>query len=235
MLSRTTVMARAKNALALALDLLEQRYGKPKKPVPESPLEWIVWENVAYLVDDDRRERVYRTFEARVGLTAEKIDAAKRETIYSVTQLGGMHPEQRIDRLKDIAERALAHGGGDMQDVLGQPLPEARKILKQFPSIGDPGADKILLFTSTVPLIAFDSNGLRVATRLGFGEEKKSYAASYKSARAALEPLVEAKCSARMRTFDLLRTHGQVTCKRTSPDCDACPLMAQCRYFAQVG
>jgi len=29
-----------------------------------------------------------------------------------------MQPEQRVDRLKDIAELALAHGGGDLRGVL---------------------------------------------------------------------------------------------------------------------
>ena len=63
----------------------------------------------------------------------------------------------------------------------GQPLPEAQKALKKFPTIGDPSADKILLFTKTAPVAAIPSNCVHVLPRLGFGEEKKNYAASYRS------------------------------------------------------
>jgi len=76
---------------------------------------------------------------------------------------------------------------------------------------------------------------LRAAVRLGFGEEQKSYAATYKSVQLALEPLLERTCPARMRAHQLLRVHGQGLCKRTSPDCDACPLTARCRHFAELG
>ena len=44
-------------------------------------------------------------------------------------------------------------------------------MLKKFPAIGDPGVDKILLLTRTEPVMALDSNGLRVLVRLGFGAE----------------------------------------------------------------
>ena len=45
--------------------------------------------------------------------------------------------------------------------------PASEKALKRFPSIGDPGAEKILLFTRSYPVMALDSNGLRVLCRVG--------------------------------------------------------------------
>ena len=50
----------------------------------------------------------------------------------------------------------------------------------QFPMIGEPGAEKILLFSGVLAVLALDSNGVRVLVRLGVGEERKSYAATYK-------------------------------------------------------
>jgi hypothetical protein len=41
-----------------------------------------------------------------------------------------------------------------LQGVLKKPLPQARKALKVFPGIGDPAADKILLFTHAYPVMA---------------------------------------------------------------------------------
>ena len=50
----------------------------------------------------------------------------------------------------------------------------------QFPSIGEPGAEKILLFARVYPVLGLDSNGVRVLTRLGLVVEAKSYAATYR-------------------------------------------------------
>ena len=61
------------------------------------------------------------------------------------------------------------------------PLARARRLLRRFPGIGEPGADKVLLFSRTQPVFALDSNGLRTLLRLGYGREVKSYPATYRS------------------------------------------------------
>ncbi len=220
-------------AFGAILDEFEKLHGRLPKPIPRTPLEWILWENVAYLVDDERRELAYRTLARKVGLTAERIAKASTKILLEVTQLGGMHPEQRVDRLKEIADLALAEGGGDLSSVLALPVAAARKILKKFPSIGDPGADKILLHCGTLKKLALESNGLRVAVRLGFGDEKTSYASTYRSALTAIAPEIEEDSDWLARASQLLRRHGKTLCKASAPDCDACPLTRSCRYFAR--
>src|SRR5437763_4892889 len=113
-------MPRAKPRLDLSrvLDALEALYGMPTRPIPRTPFEWIVWENVAYLVDDERRERAYRTLSTKVGIDPERIARAPHEKILAATKLGGMHPEQRVDRLKEIADLARAEGGGGLEHLL---------------------------------------------------------------------------------------------------------------------
>ena len=54
--------------LAEVLDRLEDQHGAPRPAVPRTPLEWILWENVAYLVDDARRELAYRTLARRASI-----------------------------------------------------------------------------------------------------------------------------------------------------------------------
>lgn len=226
-------MASRRSALAAALDELEKLHGPPRDPIPRAPLDWILWENVAYLVDDERRELAYRTLARKVGLTAERIAKAPASALREVADLGGMHPERRVDRLREIAELALENGGGDLSSVLDLPLPAARKVLKKFPGIGDPGADRILIHCGTVTKPALESNGLRVVVRLGYGEETKSYSATYRSALEALAPEVRADAVWLARASQLLRIHGKNVCKATVPDCDACPLTRSCRYFAR--
>jgi len=209
---------------------LERLHGRPKPPLPRNPFQWILWENVAYLLDDAHRELAYRALEKRVGLTADRIARASAKSLREVTALGGMHPEQRVDRLREIAELALAEDAPDLSHVLDLPTAQARRILKKFPSIGAPGADRILLLCGALSELALESNGLRVAVRLGYGEEGSSYAATYRSALAALAPELPADAAWLARAHHLLRTHGRTLCRRSAPDCDACPLADRCPF-----
>lgn len=214
------------------LDLLAKQHGEPVKPIPKTPLEWILWENVAYLVDDEKRAKAFAKLKKTVGTAAEKIDAADREALLAVTVLGGMHPEARVDRLKEIAQIALDLGGGDLTKVLELAPAAARKALKRFPSIGDPGADKILVACGSGGTLALDSNGLRVLVRVGFGTESKSYSTTYRSVISAVAKDTPANAAGLLSAHQLLRTHGQTVCRRTAPDCDACALESRCAFAA---
>lgn len=219
--------------LPAVLDLLAQQHGEPKKPIPKSPLEWILWENVAYLVDDEKRSKAFAQLKKSIGTRAEDIDAADRETLLAVTVLGGMHPEARVDRLKDIASIALDLGGGDLTSLLELPSAAARKALKRFPSIGDPGADKILVACGAGEALALESNGLRVLVRVGFGVESKNYVSTYRSVIAAVAADAPGGAKALLRAHQLLRTHGQTICRRTAPECEACVLESRCAFASE--
>lgn len=214
--------------LARVLAALERIHGAPPRPVPRTPLQWILWENVAYLVDDERRKRAFEALRRSVGLTAEALDAASREELLAVTRLGGMHPEARVDKLKDVADLAREHGGKGLESVLRLPPAAARKVLGRFPGIGKPGADKILMACGAADELALESNGLRVLLRLGYGEEAASYATTYRSVQVALAGQRKDDSAWALRAHQLLRTHGQTLCKRSAPDCDACPLARGC-------
>ena len=70
-------------------------------------------------------------------------------------------------------------------------LPYARtmKALKLFPCIGDPGAEKILLFRGVVAGLPLESNGLRVLMRIGHGRAHlKNYGAMYRGVQEAIAP-----------------------------------------------
>jgi len=221
---------RARHDLASRLDALEAIYGRPRPPVPRDPFEFVLWENVAYLVDDERRAQAFAELERAVGTKPAKIRDASHAALLRVARLGGMHPERRIERLVECAEIALADFGGDLRRVLALPAKQALKALKKFPGIGEPGAEKILLLSGALPVLALDSNGLRVLLRLGYGKEQANYAASYRCAReAVLRELVE-DTAWLARAHELLRTHGRELCKTKLPDCDACPLASGCAH-----
>ncbi len=219
---------------ARVLARLEKYYGRPKPPRVTHPFEMILWENVAYLVDDARRAAAFAALKKRAGTRPEKILAADDATLVKIARMGGMLPEARAKRLRHIAEIAHYIFQSDLRGILKKPFAAAKKELKKFPSIGDPGAEKILLFTRSQPVLALESNGLRALLRLGFGEESKNYAASYRSAQESLAGQLPKNCRALIRAHQLLRQHGQELCKRARPLCGQCPLQSDCLYFQKL-
>jgi endonuclease III len=212
---------------------LQDLYGPPEPPKVTDPLGMILLENVAYLQSDERREQAFNALRERVGLTPPEILMAHEETLLEVARLGGMHPAARVEKLRRIAQIALQEFDGDFERVLKQPLTHAKKSLKKFPGIGDPGAQKILLFSRTHPILALDSNGLRVLLRLGYGEERKSYSSTYRSAQEAVESESKKDFDWLIAAHQLLRRHGQELCKNTTPLCSRCPLKSSCRFYRE--
>ncbi|HTT82334.1 MAG TPA: hypothetical protein VMF67_02525 [Rhizomicrobium sp.] len=131
-------------------------------------LALILRENIGYLIDDTRRNELFFEFERRVGLDAAKIAQSPEAVLHDIARRGGMRPQARVERWRRIAEIILTECGGDLDARLRSlPVAGARKLLKRFPAIGDPGADRVLLFCGLDVRPALDCNGLRVLVRLG--------------------------------------------------------------------
>jgi len=226
-------MPKAQKSLQKIVGELQDTYGWPEPPKVTDPLGMILLENVAYLLSDERREQAFNALRERVGLTPPEILMAHDEILLEVAGLGGMRPAARVEKLRRIAQIALQEFDGDFDRILKQPLAKAKKSLKKFPGIGDPGAEKILLFSRTHPILALDSNGLRVLLRLGYGEERKNYSATYRSAQEAVESELKKDSGWLIAAHQLLRRHGQEMCKTTRPLCSNCPLKSSCRYYRE--
>ncbi len=214
---------------------LAAHYGNPEPPITTDPFELILLENIAYLVSDDRREHAFKTLRQHAGTKPHEILAASHDEILQATRLGGMHPEQRVARLKEIALIALNEFGGDLKQVLKLPPPKAKQALRKFPSIGEPSAEKILLFTRAYPILGLDSNGLRVLVRLGFGEEKKNYTATYRAIQEAIKDQLKDDYDWLIAAHSLLRQHGKELCRTNAPLCEKCPVRKSCAYFKALG
>src|SRR5262249_47363602 len=107
---------------------------------------------------------------------------------------------------------------------------EARRVLKRFPGVGDPGADRLLMIAGSLVTLAPESNGLRVLVRLGFAKEDPSYAKTWKAAAETGAPELPADPAWLLKAHLLLRRHGEELCKRSDPRCDVCPLVRTCAY-----
>ena len=79
-----------KSRLGALLAELERHYGVPKSPRFAGPFEMILWEIVAYLADDARRELAFRALHDRVGLTPPRNPhAAPAKVLGEITRMGG--------------------------------------------------------------------------------------------------------------------------------------------------
>jgi endonuclease-3 len=225
----TTAKHRPEVALDDVVAALKQRY-PPPEPLTD-PLELILWENMGYLIDDDRRGALFEEFRERVGFDAKKIDKAPKALLGDIAARGGMKPEMRIERWRETARLVLNAASGDLAAHLrALPVTKARALLKLFPVIGDPGADKILLFSNLDVRPALDSNGLRVMLRLGAAAVGSSYGASYRNAVTALAKVEDADRAWFMDAYAVLQAHGRTLCKRTAADCLPCPLDPICAH-----
>jgi endonuclease III len=214
--------------IAQALDRLEKFYGKLSPPGPSDPYEMILYANCGYPANDITCRKGFDALRDQIGLRPEQILAASEAKLAVIMRLGGIVPELRATRLKEIASVVQESYHGKLASVLKKPLPEAKKALKQFPTIGDPGAEKILLFTKTAPVPAVPAAFVHVLHRLGFGKEAKSYSTGYRSAQEAIRAGLPQDCEALMRAYLLIQRHGRELCKRSRPMCRSCPLARDC-------
>src|SRR3954451_11408193 len=134
-------------SLADVISRLEAFFGPPLPPAITDPFEMIVADSAYYLVDDDRRARVFARLREEVGLDPEDILGTPTSVLVTVIREGGMQPEHRAEKLLKAADTALAVGLDPLRELIRTAPDKARKVLQRFPGMGEPGADKILLFS----------------------------------------------------------------------------------------
>jgi endonuclease III len=213
---------------------LHTEYGDPKPPPTTNLFELVIWENVAYLADDRRRADAFSALRAEVGLEPEALLSASTAELMQATG-HGILPEHQAEKLHRAAALVVDRFDGDLDGVVrGWPLAKARLAVRQFPSLGAPGADRVLLLGRAQPVFALESNGLRVLVRLGYADEQPSYAATYRAIMAAIEDQLPSTVDELISAHLLLRTHGQTRCRRAQPDYAACPLRSDCLFAERL-
>jgi len=212
------------------LNQLEARYGKQEPCWPSDPYLFLLWWYCGYPASDASCTRGWKELISKVGTDPGVILAASPAALAAALKPGGMLPELRAERMKEVAARTKDEFNGDLRASLTGPATKVRQILKSFPSIADPGADRILLFAGIAPVAAVPSNCTSVLARVQKGCEEKNYNASYREAQRMLDAELPATFDSRIRAYLLLKCHGQELCKRTNPKCGKCPVRAECAF-----
>ena len=219
---------RRRLSLRDAVEQLREHHGPPEPPPTADPFELILWENVAYLAPPARRRGAFELLKRDVGTSPKAILSAGRPALEEVTSRGILEATFAA-KLRECARIALDEFAGDLGAVVRLPVDRATRALRSFPGIGQPGAEKILLFSGRHALLAPDSNALRVLVRLGLVREGTSYARTYAAARQVGQDLSADRRLA-LEAHQLLQRHGQTLCKGKAPRCAACPLAPRCAH-----
>jgi endonuclease-3 len=205
--------------LTAILTTLEKTFG-PVKVKRESAFAMLVRQTCGYPASDEACAKGWEALATDVGTTPEAILTAPRSKLSKAMRAGGIVPDLRAKRLVQIAKSATA-------DLA------SRAVLKRLPTIGDPGADKILLFTRKELIAAVPSSATHVTERL-FGLSG-SYPHVYRASQKTLDAALPRTFAARIRAYLLLKRHGRTICKRSHPKCELCPLTRDCSYFTARG
>jgi endonuclease III len=154
-------------SLAGLLEKLKRHYG-PRKPVwPTDPYQFLIWNYSGYPASHAKCAKGWESLNKNIGIEPERILAATSTALAQALTWGGMIPDKRAIRIKDIAGRTLEEFAGDLGGSLQRmPLSKARAALKRFPGIANPGADRILLFAGISPIGAVPSNCRHVHARI---------------------------------------------------------------------
>jgi len=217
--------------LGAILNRLEKFYGPQEPCFPVDPYEFLVWWYCGYPASDAACTKGWNGLIRDVGIDPGKLLRAKPVKIAAAIKPGGMLPDLRAERIQELAFRVENEFEGDLRAALAGPIQKARKLLKSFHSIADPGADRILLFAGISPIAAVPSNCTGVLLRILKGDEGKNYSATYREEQRIIASELPETFDARTRAYLLLKHHGQQICKRTNPKCPECPLQPNCAYF----
>lgn len=212
------------------LDRLETLYGALPAFAPSDPYEFLIWWHSGYPASEARCEKGWQSLKDHIGIAPGQIKTAAAAKLTNALKAGGMVPKLRAARLKEIAARVQAEFSGDLRTALaGLSEAQARKALKSFPGIGNPGADRMLLFARLSPVAAVPSACPHVLVRIAHGPEGDKYPTQYAAAQRMLNEL-PADFTARIRAYLLINRHGAELCKRTHPACARCPLESVCIF-----
>jgi len=116
-----------------------------------------------------------------------------------------------ISASKDIVERFNGQVPNQFNDLLS------------LQGVGRKTANVMMSVAFNEPAIAVDTHVFRVSKRLGFSDGKTPYEVE-KDLSKILDPELQGKA------HHLLIFHGRYCCKAQNPDCNNCPLTAECIY-----
>lgn len=126
----------------------------------------------------------------------------------------------KAGRLHNLCTCVREFGDGDLASFLGLPTDELRELLLSVKGIGPETADCILLYAAEKPAFVVDAYTHRILSRHNLiGEEY-----GYGEIRDLFMDNLKVDVPLYNEYHALLVRAGKEFCRKSRPDCDACPL-----------
>lgn len=198
--------------------------------------------------------RVLDTLEELYPDAGPELDFQNRYQLLVATILSAQCTDQRVNTVTEVLFRAYPTveelAGGDLNEIIeiirpcglfetkganiqgaarliverhGGEVPGTMEALTALPGVGRKTANVVLSNGFGVPAIAVDTHVFRVTNRIGL--------VTADTVERTETQLMEAIPKKRWsKSHHLFIFHGRRVCKARKPECERCPLSAQCRY-----
>lgn len=204
--------------------LLENAYGYPAWRQHLPPVDELVSTILSQSTTDTNRDMAFDGLK-QAFFSWEAVRDAPLDDVIAVIRPAGL-ANQKGPRIQAALRYIAAHQGEISLDFLAEmDVPQAKDWLTQINGIGPKTAAIILLFAFNKPAFPVDTHVHRVSRRLGLIGQKTNAERAHLELEAIVPP--DDYYSAHL---NIIR-HGRTICQARRPQCEACPLAAQCDYF----
>ncbi|CAH9092952.1 unnamed protein product [Cuscuta epithymum] len=192
-----------------------------------------------------KSERIERNKYTMDSLDYEALRRAEVNEIADVIKERGMN-NRLADRIKDFLNRLVRdHGSTDLEWLRHIEPDKAKEYLLSIRGLGLKSVECVRLLTLHHLAFPVDTNVGRIAVRLGW-VPLKPLPESLQLHLLELYPVLESiqkylwprLCKLDQKTLYELHyqmiTFGKVFCTKRKPNCNACPMRAECRHFASA-
>jgi endonuclease-3 len=150
--------------------------------------------------------------------TVQALASATPEAVYPFIR-SVSYPNNKARHLVGLAQRVVEEHGGE--------IPRRFEDLVKLPGVGRKTAQVVQSVAFEDEALPVDTHIFRVANRIGLtGDAPTPFEVERQLKRAVPR-------DAWSEVHHLLLLHGRYTCTARNPACEACPVRAACRYYAQ--
>jgi len=219
--------AAARRRLARATELLEQRFGRPRRRSSGDLVGELVRTILSQNTSDVNSGRAYGRLRERFP-DWDAVRSATRRSVASAIRIGGLADikARRIRRVLNILERE--EGAISLDSLRSAPTERVLERLRALPGVGPKTAACVALFELGRDVVPVDTHVHRVMNRLGFVGEHRSAEGTFDALNAAAP-----KGVALSLHVNLIRL-GRSICRPRSADCPECPLRRMCAFAREA-
>ncbi len=197
------------------LDILEKTYPDAKCELNyTTPFELLVATVLSAQTTDKKVNEVTKKLFAKYRTPEDYLKADQDDLELDIREIGLYR--NKTKNIKKMSETLV--------EKYDSEIPDNKKELMKLAGVGRKTANVVLSNAFNVPAIAVDTHVFRVSNRIGLANSDNVL----KTEEQLQKVIPEERWS---KAHHLLIFHGRRICKSRKPNCEDCPLTADCSYY----